>query len=42
MDLDLPDPKSHVAGASTFGAGLATERQAARNIAYALTDRKLS
>ena len=30
--------RCHMAGASTFGAGLATERQAARNIAFALTD----
>jgi hypothetical protein len=34
--------RRHVAGASTVGAGLATERQAAPHVAFALTDRALS
>jgi hypothetical protein len=34
--------RCHMAGASTFGAGLATERQAAWNVALALTHRACS
>ena len=34
--------RCHMAGASTFGAGLAAEREAARHIALALTNRAFS
>jgi hypothetical protein len=36
---EFPPRSRYVAGASTFWAGLATERQAAGNIAFALTER---
>ena len=38
----LPPRWRHMAGAATFGTGRAPERQAALNIAFALTDRAFS
>ena len=38
----LAPRRRHVATASAFGAGFATERKAARHVAFALTDRAFS